>query len=341
VVGRLQLDEGTTLELLPKYPLVNLCRMISVALAVPRLFDPPAQLGEGTLPDLLVAAFVGRAEALVNAGLRRAYVEHDERLGVLRGRLQLHDQLRRPAELATDLSCRYEDFTFDTPFNAVLRQTALACHSAWPALATRVARLRQRLAVLSPPRLTPGAVARFRYDRLTEAYRPVHALCRLILAGTEAGLGERPTPGASFVVETAPLFEGFVSRSLQARLASPWRVELQRSDSLDGGGAIEIRPDVVVFRGDQVVAVIDAKYKVRTGGAPESTDAYQALAYARRYGVRRGWLVYPDLPRGTATYEVHDRRNEVACHGLDLSSPWATVEASLDELAEAVRRASP
>lgn len=64
---------------------------------------------------------------------------------------------------------------------------------------------------------------RFHYDRLTEPYRPVHALCRWILAGTRLGLGEPHAVGASFVVEMAPLFERFVSLSLRTRLQPPWR----------------------------------------------------------------------------------------------------------------------
>lgn len=337
IVGRLQLREGT-LELLPKHPVQNLCRMLAAVSGVPRLFEPLATLGDGTLPDLLVAAFVQRAEALLTEGLRRDYVERSEPLAVLRGRLDLPAHLRRPEALATDLRCRHEDFTLDTPFNAVLRQAAEACHSRWPALAGRVLRLRHRLTALAPVRLAPEAIDRFRYDRLTETYRPVHALCRWILEGTRLGLGGQPrAPGASFVVEMAPLFERFVSLSLRRRLRPPWRVELQERTALDRAGAIEIRPDVVVYREDRPVAVIDAKYKLRRSGVPGNGDAYQVLAYAQRYGVRRVWLVYPDEPAGERVLVMHDGGKEIASVGVDLGAGWEVVESGLDGLAAQVR----
>lgn len=337
IVGRLQLREAT-LELLPKHPVANLCRMLAAVAGVPRLFEPLVALGDGTLPDLLMAAFVQRAEALLTEGLRRDYMERSEPLPVLRGRLDLPAHLRRPEALVTDLRCRHEDYTLDTPFNAVLRQTAEACHSRWPALAGRVLRLRHRLTSLSPVRLRPDEIDRFRYDRLTETYRPVHALCRWILEGTRLGLGgEHRALGTSFVVEMAPLFERFVSLSLRRRLPPPWRVELQERKALDEAHAIEIRPDVVVYREDRPVTVIDAKYKLRRGGVPGNADAYQMLAYAQRYGVRRVWLVYPDQPSGERVLVTHDGANELASVGLDLGTGWDEVEAGLDRLATQVR----
>src|SRR5690606_11172852 len=128
---------------------------------------------------------------------------------------------------------------------------------------------RHRLAALPMARLRPEEIDRFRYDRLTEAYRPVHALCRWILEGTRLGLGnQHRAPGASFVVEMAPLFERFVSLSLRARLRPPWHVKLQARVAFDQAHAIELRPDVVVYRQDRPMAVVDAKYKLRSGGVP-------------------------------------------------------------------------
>lgn len=337
IVGRIELREGT-LELLPKHPVQSLCRMLAAVAGIPRLFAPITTLGDGALPDLLVAAFVQRAEALLIEGLRRDYVERHERVAVLRGRLDLPTHLRRAEELVADLSCRHEDYTLDTPFNAVLRQTAEACHSRWPPIAGRLLRLRHRLAALPMARLRPEEIDRFRYDRLTEAYRPVHALCRWILEGMRLGLGpQNRAPGASFVVEMAPLFERFVSLSLRARLRPPWHVKLQERVAFDQAHAIELRPDVVVYRQDRPVAIVDAKYKLRSGGVPGNPDAYQMLAYARRYGVRRVWLVYPDQPVGERVLVTHDGANEIVSLGLALEGVWKGVEAELDQLAAGVR----
>lgn len=337
IVGRLRLREGM-LELVPKHPVTSLCRMLAAVAGVPRLFDPIAALGDGTLPDLLMAAFVQRTEVLLTEGLRRDYMERSEPLAVLRGRLDLPAHLRRPQALATNLRCLHEDYTLDTPFNAVLHQTAEACHSHWPVLASRLLRLRHRLSALSPVRLRPDDIDRFRYDRLTEPYRPVHALCRLILEGTRLGLGGRPrTPGASFVVEMAPLFERFVSLSLRSRLRSPWRVELQERTALDRAHAIAIRPDVVIYCNDRPVAVIDAKYKLRRSGVPRNGDVYQVLAYAERYGVKRVWLVYPDEPAGEKMLVMHGGGKEIASVGIDLGAGWGVVESGLDGLVAQVR----
>lgn len=337
IVGRISLPEGT-LELEPKHPVQNLCRMIAAVAGVPRLFEPLTTLGDGALPDLLVAGFVVSTETLLSEGLRRDYVERREPLRLLRGRLDLQAHLRRPQELATDLHCVHEDYTLDTAFNAVLRQTAESCYSAWPPITGRLLRLRHRLAALPSARLRPVDIGQFRYDRLTERYRAVHAFCRWILASKRLGLGGRfEADGASFVVEMAPLFERFVSLSLQARLRPPWQVKLQERVALDQGRMIQLRPDVVVYCQDRPVAVIDAKYKLRHGGVPANPDVYQMVAYARRYGVERVWLVYPDQPVGERVIVVRDGANEIASVGLDLGASWDAVEAELDRLTTYLR----
>jgi len=337
IVGRIGLAEHT-LDLAPKYPVANLCRMLATISGIPRLLESTALMGDLGLADLLVAAFVQRTEALLAAGLRRDYLEYSEPLAVLRGRLDLPAHLRRPEALRTTLNCRHEQYTHNTPFNAVLRQTADVCHTLWPELAARLLRLRHRLAALPRATLSPADIERFHYDRVTEGYRPVHALCRLILEGTSLDLDGERALGSSFVIRTWPLFEQFLSCSLRARLGAPWRVETQERTTLDRAQAIQIRPDVVVFSGDQAIAVLDAKYKLRSTGAPKPGDAVQVLAYARRYGVRRAWLVYPDKPVEAQIYTSHDRHNEIATYGLSLSSEWHHLEAALDQLAAHVRK---
>jgi len=340
VVGRIALPEGI-LDLAPKYPVTNLCRMIAVVAGIPKLLESTAPMGDGGLADLLVAAFVQRTEALLTAGLRRDYREKSERLEVLRGRLDLPAHLRRPEPLRTSLDCRHEQYTLDSAFNAVLRQTAEACHTRWPSLTGRVLRLRHRLAALPRSSLQPADIARFHYDRLTERYRPVHALCSMILAASRLDLDGQSSTGASFLIEMWPLFEKFVSCSLQARLDAPWRVATQERETLDKEGAIGIRPDMVVYFGTKPMAVLDAKYKVRSKSAPKPGDAVQVLAYARRYGVRRAWLVYPDQPSGERVFVSHDTLNEIASYGLNFDSEWSDLEAALDRLALLVRGGSP
>ncbi|HFE46162.1 MAG TPA: hypothetical protein ENJ18_11825, partial [Nannocystis exedens] len=110
-------------------------------------------------------------------------------------------------------------------------------------------------------------------------------------------------------------------------------VETQETKTLDRAGAINIRPDVVIYFGPRPVGILDAKYKLRSGGAPTASDAVQVLAYSRRYSIRRSWLVYPDQPVGEQVFVTHDKLNEIATYGLNLSSDWGDLEAGLDRLA--------
>lgn len=92
------------------------------------------------------------------------------------------------------------------------------------------------------------------------------------------------------------LFERFVTQAFQSCSAgAEFSVVAQEgselSDSLSTQ-AIGIYPDVLVRRGEQVVAVIDAKYK-RIAGPYKNHDLYQMVSYGTALGCPSTYLYYP------------------------------------------------
>ena len=64
------------------------------------------------------------------------------------------------------------------------------------------------------------------------------------------------------------------------------------------GGAFRLKPDIVIRRGREVLAVADTKWKLlsddpgRNCGMAQA-DMYQMYAYQKRYGAARALLIYP------------------------------------------------
>jgi predicted component of viral defense system (DUF524 family) len=56
---------------------------------------------------------------------------------------------------------------------------------------------------------------------------------------------------------------------------------------------VQMRPDVLILRGEQPRLVVDAKWKRLTKGPLVTADVYQMLAYCAGLGVDRAVLVYP------------------------------------------------
>jgi 5-methylcytosine-specific restriction endonuclease McrBC regulatory subunit McrC len=159
------------------------------------------------------------------------------------------------------------------------------------------------LAGLVPAGAQQFALARRRYTRLSEHYRLAHALGELIFLGRRPGApfdaGAVTTGGLT--LDMADLFERFVQRLLSEGLAAEGlRVRTQGADHgaiLDRDGFVyrRVRPDLVVYRRNVPVAVVDAKYKdywrASTGSQypcdkVSNEDLYQLFFYAQRLQLR-------------------------------------------------------
>lgn len=145
-------------------------------------------------------------------------------------------------------------------------------------------------------------------DRSSRRWRTLLELARLLL-GTrwqETRADARAPEGVTLLFPMNELFEHYIAVQLRHALADteldvvaqggfayclgPWR---------DGTTVVAdshpTRPDILVKRGNRVVAVLDTKWKHPEKGISHA-DIYQMMAYARLYDCQRLTLLYPALP---------------------------------------------
>ena len=325
---------GLEIRIRPKCGTKNLYAMLAYAFPLARIRkELVARAETDDVRAFLIALLVEATEALLRGGLRRGYLEREEDLPVLRGRLVLEAQLRRAVTGGLSLRCRHQDYTADIADNQVIRYTLERIGGLGePAIDARLSRLRAAFAQVARRPFRIRELEAFHYDRLNQHYQPVHALCRLILAGLGAEDEAGSHPMGSFLVNMDDLFERFVAAWLSRALPAPYRLRSQYAAHLDLGGALGLRPDLVIADAAGPRLVADTKYKLGDG-RPSSLDVYQALAYCRAVGVRTAVLIYP-VRRARVIYEVRDRENAVVAMGMELSQPWPEVEASMRALME-------
>ena len=135
--------------------------------------------------------------------------------------------------------------------------------------------------------------------------------------------------GITLLFPMNDLFERYVAVQLRRALAGtgldvvaqggferclgPWhKGEVCKGDSH------ATRPDILIRRGKQVLAVIDTKWKLRSKGIAQG-DVYQMMAYARLYQCDRLMLLYPAVPGDTASH-VEPRGLALGHERLDIAS---------------------
>ena len=118
---------GLQITVKPKIPLGHLLLMFAKADVWPRLDEQRTEIEQSReLFELITRWFLSAAEQLLRLGLIRDYELERQELPAVRGRLEplRTSLLYYSGQLAFD--CEYEDFTYNTPLNRLIRAAAHA-----------------------------------------------------------------------------------------------------------------------------------------------------------------------------------------------------------------------
>jgi 5-methylcytosine-specific restriction enzyme subunit McrC len=339
--GVVILPSGLRIQSHPKVPVGNLFYMIAVASDLPPPFrEQMAQYDRLEMVlEFIAAYFADRVEDRIKQGLHRSYVEREENLSLVRGRIDFTRDTRLNAILRHRKYCRFAEFTWDIPENQILHQVLHLLAGAQFSRATRVrlGQLEDALAELTPAMFPAGAVDRFHYHRFNDDYRQLHQLCRLFLEGASLSEELGVVDFRTFLVDMNALFEKFIAQVLTDAKPSGILVEPQVHTHLDWARKVLMRPDIVVRRSGSVRLVADTKYKLVEPEEFQHHDVYQILAYCSALRVARGLLIYP-LHALETEDAVHVKNLEVEIRRItvDLSGGILALRAVCSDLAEEV-----
>jgi 5-methylcytosine-specific restriction enzyme subunit McrC len=328
----------------PKVPIQRLLFLLGYARSpgwhtAPVPFDP--------VPDLVAAlafAFARHAEHATDQGLLQGYVETDDTLTVLRGRLREQDQLRQRFGQVLPLLVRYDDYTTDIPENRLLRAAAERLLRV-PLLDPRARRrLRGLLATLIDitPLVRGRQIPPWIPTRLNERYHPALQLAELILRDNAVDLPAGDLTMDGFLVDMWQVFEDFVTTALTAALKphGGYTRPQDNTHHLDDDGRVRIKPDLVWYHHGRTAAVIDAKYKAEKPAGFPDADLYQLLAYCTALNLDTGHLVYAKGNEPATTHRMANTGISVVQHTLDLDAEPDALQGQVQQLADYINQLS-
>jgi 5-methylcytosine-specific restriction enzyme subunit McrC len=301
-VGHFSLSTGASVVIRPKIPAASVFRMLAyVYVSADRhLLDKADVLyaSDTLLFEPLVELFNELVAKRVREGLAQDYIRREENLRVLKGKFLLAEQLRRNRCRPDHLMCRYFGNTADIEDNQIIKWTLWKLPTAsLTELTVRNTRANlHQFEAVSLVRPQRTAFDRRHYHRLNDGYRLLHGLCRLFLDGLSVSENRGDVKFRGYLLDMNSLFERFVTQAFMAcPSANEFAIIAQEDSELSDAMSTQsvcICPDVLARRGDQVVAVIDAKYKKITG-AYKNHDIYQMISYGTGLGCSSAYLYYP------------------------------------------------
>jgi 5-methylcytosine-specific restriction enzyme subunit McrC len=277
--------------------------------------------------DLLSLLFAKACEKVSRIGLLSDYVEREDTIQVLRGRLLADKQILRHFGQVDKLECRYDEFEKDILENQVLSAVLEICaRKVGEQSVKRNLRVMQSVfdEICDPSECDLESVRhQIIYNRRNEHYREALDLAWLLLDGlgikdiTDAG----KTRCFAFLIDMNTLFENFVYKVINLYIdKKKYKVLYQQKDRSIIWNAITNRPyssiipDIMVeSRGlDPVIRIpVDAKYKLYDGRKISPSDIYQCFMYAYAYKspaqskTATALLIYPSSHEGS--HPVHLR----------------------------------
>jgi 5-methylcytosine-specific restriction enzyme subunit McrC len=288
-------------------------------------FRPDEVSGGGTsLFPAIVETYARLMERALGRGVLQGYRRVDESALTVRGRVRFSDQIARRGGQVLPIELTVDEYTTDIAENQILRAGArllLAMPRVTEDARRRLAHLESRLAEVSI--LAPGALLpAWQPSRLNSRYHPALRFAESIVRRLSPSTTGDGLPVASFVVNMAEAFEGFVTAALTASFAesSGGTSITQYVTHLDEERAQVIRPDFVHAVGGVPHVVVDAKYKT---GPARVEDLYQMLAYCTVLGLAEGTLIYVG-DRGDAQSSVSTTRGagiRIKIARVDVSVP--------------------
>ena len=317
--GVILLPSGLCLEILPKICLAEddgsaertraiLLKMLRTLPDSPFRTFEQAILASSKVPllEIFIACFLHEVGSLIRRGICSDYVAIEGNRSFLRGKLLLHEHLRRNAARQERLYVRYDEFLPDRPENRLVK-SALIQVARWSNNGENQRRCQihcQAFADVPTSKDVAMDLANCRSDRNLQHYKTALSWCRLLLQE------QSPVPQAgihrclSVLFPMEKLFERYVAVRLREKTASlGWRTTEQAQchhlvEHHNGHPFYALRPDILFSKQNRRV-VADTKWKCISSAEDikKQGDLYQLFAYGEKYlstdENRLSFLIYP------------------------------------------------
>jgi 5-methylcytosine-specific restriction enzyme subunit McrC len=286
--------------------LLNLLRRASDT-SVFRHVSTAQHLRQGRLIEAFIEAFFDAVASLVRGGLLRQYQEHHDDLRLVRGRVVAKRQFGALANRQDVVACSFDELTADNTWNRLIK-AGLRAVKPW-IWSVRVRRRWTDLLIafddVTDVRVTPSSFSQLPVDRQARRYLHAAEWARRILSLESPALrsGAEEAPGLLFDMNR--LWEHAVGAEFgKTLLRSQVDTKLQDTGTAlatvlgSSERAVPLRPDLTLWRSNQLLAIADAKWKRPDVGRagivmPSRDDVYQMHAYAAAFGCEHMFLVYP------------------------------------------------
>ncbi len=302
------------------------------------------------LTELFGSVLVGALGSLVKKGLYKEYVAHADELGVIRGKLDFSESLRRQSMRRARVVCQYDEFSQDVIHNQLIKGTLRALLKVENLSEKCKAGLRR----VYPYFTNVGDISlrskAFQIPRLHQNnhhYGFILRICEFLYEQVLIQEGSATSKFKDFEIteaQMALLFENFV-RNFYKKECPEFKVYREDIKWEACGDELQFLPlmktDISIVAGHRKMIMDTKFYKEALSTRFDSEklkshNLYQLYAYLgndpdRHHYTMEGILLYPEVKRDlTLQYQLQDKQLKVMT--VNLNQDWQGIHERLKEV---------
>ena len=313
-VGVIRLPSGFQIEILPKLDAPNeklrglVVEMLRTLkdFSCKKFLNAELDTARFDLYKIFIRLYLEMISDLVKRGLKSSYVEREDNLKFFKGKFLVNENLRRNFAHRERFFVSYDEYGIDRPEHRLIKAALLKL---------RREKLARRLLIYFD-----SVAASFNYqkdfaaisiDRTNREYQAVMNWTRLILSGKSFTPFGGKSEAVTLLFDMNKLFEAYVAEHIKKYFSDRFTVKIQAQEKFlfDEPRRFGLKPDIIL-EGDEKI-ILDTKWEFEISAG----DVYQMFAYAKRYDVKKIYLLCPPQVE-EIIYRAADF--EVEIHGVDL-----------------------
>jgi 5-methylcytosine-specific restriction enzyme subunit McrC len=288
--------------------------------------------------DFFFDLYVHDVHGLVRNGLVKQYHRRTGNQLALKGRIHWPGHLRENLIRKERFHVEHQVYDSDHLLHSLLKRALCIVKDTAldPMIAGRVQDVEWAFEQVEDRTLNAATITRIRIGRKTQAYARAVQLATMIVLDHAPDIKGGQTKLLGLMFDMNVLYERVVLKLLQ-QAARETDLTISGQDSRLFWQRQKIRPDIVVRRGDEVVMIIDTKWKVPKDDRPADADLKQMYVYNLQYGAPRSILLYPSTGSalvGGAQFAEWDwseaREHQCLLRSIDLFTPAGTIRKDTD-----------
>ena len=313
--------------------------------------------------NLLARVFSFGIGKLIRSGFHRSYVEHEEELSTLRGKILVKDSISKQSQQRKKLVCSYDDYSKNDLFNQILKYTihSLLTNTSVDADTKKLLK-KQAVFFDGVDETAPTKDARRRliYNRNNVTYKLLVNIAIMLYENTsiDEESGQTRFKDFSRDKQMEKVFELFILNFYKMHLKKStykvhapkinWHMEETAEEIYGDLFAVDMNPgdrrtDIVIENKElNLQMILDAKYYSRTfvnayRGDSDRRIRTSHLNQIRGYvedsefnGEKIGALVYPMVENDLSAGRLHPiEGTPIIIKTIDLNAEWRDIEKDL------------